>query len=62
MPRVFISDKLESTGLDLLTRAGLELKEHLSSWLVDHGHEPVDHGPFVASAESVVIRPKPEGG
>jgi ribose 5-phosphate isomerase B len=30
--------------------AGLELKEHLSSWLVDHGHEPVDHGPFVYDA------------
>ncbi len=27
--------------------AGLELKEHLLSWLRDNGHEPVDHGPFV---------------
>ncbi len=27
--------------------AGLELKEHLTSWLREHGHEPVDHGPFV---------------
>lgn len=27
--------------------AGLELKEHLSAWLVAQGHEPVDHGPFV---------------
>ena len=27
--------------------AGLELKEHLLSWLADHGHEVVDHGPFV---------------
>ncbi len=27
--------------------AGLELKEHLTRWLVDHGHEPVDHGPHV---------------
>ena len=27
--------------------AGLELKEHLGGWLVEHGHEPVDHGPFV---------------
>ncbi|GAB3657908.1 ribose-5-phosphate isomerase [Nocardioides korecus] len=27
--------------------AGLELKEHLTTWLRDHGHEPVDHGPFV---------------
>ncbi len=25
--------------------AGYELKAHLSSWLEDHGHEPVDHGP-----------------
>ena len=27
--------------------AGLELKDHLMAWLVDHGYEPVDHGPFV---------------
>jgi len=27
--------------------AGLDLKEHLTTWLRDHGHEPVDHGPFV---------------
>ncbi len=26
--------------------AGLELKDHLVSWLTEHGHEPVDHGPF----------------
>ncbi|HZJ04770.1 MAG TPA: ribose-5-phosphate isomerase [Nocardioidaceae bacterium] len=26
--------------------AGLELKNHLLSWLADHGHEAVDHGPF----------------
>ncbi len=26
--------------------AGLELKEHLISWLRGHDHEPVDHGPF----------------
>jgi ribose 5-phosphate isomerase B len=26
--------------------AGLDLKEHLVRWLRDHGHEPVDHGPF----------------
>jgi ribose 5-phosphate isomerase B len=26
--------------------AGLELKEHLTAWLTDHGYEPVDHGPF----------------
>ena len=30
--------------------AGLELKDHLMSWLLDHGHEPVDHGPFVYDA------------
>ena len=27
--------------------AGLELKDHLVGWLVDHDHEVVDHGPFV---------------
>ena len=26
--------------------AGLELKDHLVSWLREQGHEPVDHGPF----------------
>lgn len=31
--------------------AGLELKEHLVSWLTEHGHEPVDHGPFVYDAQ-----------
>jgi len=30
--------------------AGLELKAHLIGWLTDHGHEPVDHGPFVYDA------------
>ena len=30
--------------------AGLELKNHLLSWLADHGHEAVDHGPFVYDA------------
>jgi len=30
--------------------AGLELKDHLLTWLVDHGHEVVDHGPFVYDA------------
>jgi ribose 5-phosphate isomerase B len=30
--------------------AGLKLKEHLISWLVENGHEPVDHGPFVYDA------------
>ncbi|MCW2833350.1 MAG: ribose-5-phosphate isomerase [Nocardioides sp.] len=30
--------------------AGLELKDHLMTWLVDHGYEPVDHGPFVHDA------------
>lgn len=27
--------------------AGLELKDHLVTWLREQGHEPVDHGPFV---------------
>ena len=31
--------------------AGLELKQHLIDWLRDHGHEPVDHGPFVYDAQ-----------
>jgi ribose 5-phosphate isomerase B len=31
--------------------AGLELKEHLLNWLADHGHEAVDHGPFVYDPE-----------
>jgi ribose 5-phosphate isomerase B len=26
--------------------AGLDLKEHLLGWLREHGHDPVDHGPF----------------
>jgi ribose 5-phosphate isomerase B len=26
--------------------AGLDLKDHLLGWLRQHGHEPVDHGPF----------------
>jgi len=30
--------------------AGLDLKAHLSGWLTEHGHEPVDHGPFVYDA------------
>ena len=30
--------------------AGLELKDHLLTWLIDHGHEAVDHGPFVFDA------------
>ncbi|RYB95224.1 ribose-5-phosphate isomerase [Nocardioides oleivorans] len=30
--------------------AGLELKDHLTTWLVDHDHEVVDHGPFVYDA------------
>jgi len=30
--------------------AGLDLKDHLLNWLVDHGHEAVDHGPFVYDA------------
>src|SRR3954454_2697157 len=31
--------------------AGLELKDHLVGWLADHGHEAVDHGPFVYGAQ-----------
>jgi ribose 5-phosphate isomerase B len=31
--------------------AGLELKEHLLRWLAEHGHEAVDHGPFVYHAD-----------
>ncbi|MFC6288283.1 ribose-5-phosphate isomerase [Nocardioides sp. GCM10027113] len=30
--------------------AGLDLKDHLMAWLLDHGYEPVDHGPFVYDA------------
>jgi ribose 5-phosphate isomerase B len=30
--------------------AGLELKDHLMTWLVDNGYETVDHGPFVYDA------------
>jgi ribose 5-phosphate isomerase B len=31
--------------------AGLELKDLLVRWLAEHGHEPVDHGPFEYDAE-----------
>jgi len=30
--------------------AGLELKDHLLNWLVEHSYEVVDHGPFVHDA------------
>ncbi|KRF17709.1 ribose 5-phosphate isomerase [Nocardioides sp. Soil797] len=30
--------------------AGLELKDHLLNWLVEHDHEVIDHGPFVYDA------------
>ncbi|MEI5672587.1 MULTISPECIES: ribose-5-phosphate isomerase [Nocardioides] len=30
--------------------AGLDLKDHLTRWLTEHGYEPVDHGPFVYDA------------
>ncbi len=30
--------------------AGLELKDHLTTSLIDHGYEVVDHGPFVYDA------------
>ena len=26
--------------------AGLELKQHLVGWLAEHGHQPLDHGPY----------------
>ena len=31
--------------------AGYELKNHLVSWLKDHGHEVTDHGAFVYDGE-----------
>ncbi|MGW4642619.1 ribose-5-phosphate isomerase [Sphaerisporangium sp. NPDC004334] len=31
--------------------AGYELKNHLVSWLKEHGHDVVDDGPFVYDAE-----------
>ncbi|PZG53012.1 ribose-5-phosphate isomerase [Spongiactinospora gelatinilytica] len=31
--------------------AGHDLKNHLSSWLKEHGHEVIDCGPFVYDAE-----------
>jgi ribose 5-phosphate isomerase B len=31
--------------------AGLELKDHLVRWLVDHGHDAVDHGPSSYDAD-----------
>jgi len=31
--------------------AGYELKDHLVTWLTEHGHEPVDHGAFEYDAE-----------
>jgi ribose 5-phosphate isomerase B len=30
--------------------AGLDLKDHLTTWLTEHGYEPVDHGPFFYDA------------
>ena len=30
--------------------AGLDLKDHLLTWLREHDYEPVDHGPFVYDA------------
>ncbi len=30
--------------------AGLELKDHLTAWLLEHDYEVVDHGPFVHDA------------
>lgn len=31
--------------------AGLELKDQLASWLREHDHEPVDHGPYEYDAD-----------
>jgi ribose 5-phosphate isomerase B len=31
--------------------AGLDLKDHLTTWLKAHGHEPVDHGAFTFDAQ-----------
>ena len=53
--------------------AGLDLKDHLLGWLHDHGHEPVDHGPFqydalddypvfCLRAAEAVARERAEGG
>ena len=44
--------------------AGLDLKAHLLGWLPDHGHEPVDHGPFrttpsTTTRSSASARPRP---
>jgi ribose 5-phosphate isomerase B len=30
--------------------AGLDLRDHLTRWLVEHGYEPVDHGPVAYDA------------
>ena len=49
--------------------AGYELKNHLVSWLTEHGHEPVDHGahdyaadddypPFCVDAAQAVLDDK----
>jgi ribose 5-phosphate isomerase B len=31
--------------------AGLELKQHLTAWLREEGHEPLDHGPYAYEVE-----------
>jgi ribose 5-phosphate isomerase B len=31
--------------------AGLDLKDHLTRWLTEHGYEPVDHGPVEYDAQ-----------
>src|SRR5680860_235607 len=53
--------------------AGLELKGHLTAWLRERGHEPIDHGPYVydelddyppfclRAAEAVVADPGSRG-
>src|SRR5438874_5104333 len=49
MPRVLISDKLESPGLDLLRQAGVELDER-------HGLKGADLRAALREADGVIIR------
>ena len=61
-PRTTLTPMRVHLGSD---HAGLELKEHMLGWLRDHGHEPVDHGPFVlrrARRLPGVLPPRRGGG
>src|SRR6516164_8559375 len=49
MPRVLISDKLESPGLDLLRQAGIELDER-------HGLKGADLQEAIRAADGVIVR------